>query len=402
MSEEKIILHVDVNSAFLSWTAVDRLNNGEELDLREVPSIIGHDESRGVVLAKSIPAKKYRIETGESIITAKRKCPNIIILPPDFNVYSHYSSCLVEILKDYTPYVEQYSIDECFMDITNFLDDKPVEAGNNIKNRIHEELGFTVNIGISCNKLLAKMASDLKKPDMVHTLFPEQIKEKMWPLPVGELFMVGRKSALKLNDLGILTIGDLANYNTAALRSIFKSYGGMIWNYANGLDDSTVDSNDDYQVKIISNSTTFSHDITGRSEALKALLALSDNVAARLRTTNRFCQSVSVNIRNSTFKNYSHQKKLYSPTNSTSAIYETARDLFNAAWKGEPIRLLGIAISNLECDEIEQLSMFSSEKSTFSEKNKALDRVIDELRNKYGEKVLVRSVFLQKGSKLKE
>lgn len=393
MSNEKIIFHVDVNSAFLSWTAVDRLKRGEEIDLRTIPAIIGHDEGRGVVLAKSELAKKYNIITGESIFIAKRKCPSIAIFHPDFNIYSHFSKAMMKLLEDYTPHIEQYSIDECFMDMSNYLEDEPIKVATQIKKRIYEELGFTVNVGISCNKILAKMASDLKKPDMVHTLFPAEVKTKMWPLKVGELFMVGRRSLGKLNEIGIFTIGDLAKYNEITLKKIFKSYGSVIWNYANGIDNSEVQSNDDYQIKIISNSNTFSRDISNASEAHRALISLCDNVSSRLRKTNRYCMSISVNVKDSTFKNYSHQKKLKNPTNSTKLIYDTARELFDDVWKGESIRLLGVALSNLEYEENEQMSMFSD--VNIDKKNKALDKVIDELRSKYGENAVVRSVFLE-------
>jgi len=394
MGTEKIIFHVDVNSAFLSWSAVDRLKGGEEIDPRTIPSIIGHDEGRGVVLAKSELAKKFNIITGESIYVAKRKCPNIAIITPDFNVYEHYSKAMMELLGNYTPLIEQYSIDECFMDMSNYLDDEPIKLANDIKNIVFEELGFTVNVGISCNKVLAKMASELKKPNLVHTLFPEEIKTKLWPLPVGELFMVGRRSAAKLNEIGILTIGDLARYNELTLKKMFKSYGGMIWNYANGIDNNPVESNDDYQVKIISNSNTFSRDISSSSEAHKALISLCDNVSSRLRKTNRFCQSISVSVRNSNFKNYSHQRKLKNPTDSTKLIYETAKELFDTIWKGEAIRLLGVALSNLEEEENEQLSMFNN--VSVDKKNKALDKVMDDIRSKYGENAVMRSVFLEK------
>lgn len=394
MGNERIIFHVDVNSAFLSWTAVDRLKYGDVIDLRTIPAIIGHDESRGVVLAKSELAKKFNIVTGESIYMAKRKCPNIVIVNPDFNIYNHFSKAMMELLGDYTPYIEQYSIDECFMDMTNFLEDEPVKMACNIKKRIHEELGFTVNVGISCNKILAKMASELKKPDRVHTLFTEEIKRKMWPLPVGELFMVGRRSAAKLNEIGIFTIEDLATYNEITLKKLFKSYGSMIWNYANGIDNSEVESNEDYQIKIISNSTTFSRDISNRSEAHRALISLCDNVSARLRKTNRYCKSISVNVRNSDFKNYSHQKKLNNSTDSTKVINDTVKELFDATWKGETIRLLGVALSNLEYEENEQISMFSNVNA--DEKNKALDKALDDIRAKYGQNAVIRSVFLEK------
>lgn len=389
---DRIIFHVDVNSAFLSWSAIDRLKRGEEQDLRELIAVIGHDEARGVVLAKSEGAKKLKITTGESIQTAKRKYPELVIVQPDFSVYERNSQLLVELLRGYTPNIEQYSIDECFLDMTRFLEDTPVATAQGIRERIQRELGFTVNIGISSNKVLAKMGSDLKKPNRVHTLFPNEMKMKLWPQPVENLFMVGRRSTEKLHEMGIFTIGELAAYNEFTLKKIFKSYGGLIYRYANGIDDSPVESNDDYEIKIISNSTTVKVDITSRVDARKALLSLVENVAARLRKSGRYCGCVAVTIRNAQFKDYSHQRKLPRPTDSTKQIYEEATELFDKLWKGEPIRLLGVALSHLEYEAMEQLSLFTSEQTL--EKNKALDRVIDDLRNKFGEQAVVRSVFI--------
>lgn len=393
MKSDRIIFHVDVNSAFLSWSAVDKLHKGEDLDIRSIVAAIGHDESRGVVLAKSEAAKKFKITTGESIITAKRKCPELVIINPDFTVYSHYSALMVELLRQYTPYVEQYSIDECFLDMTNFLEDEPLIVANSLRERIYNELGFTVNIGISCNKILAKMGSELKKPNRVHTLFPNEMSTKMWPLPVGDLFMVGRKSSAKLNEMGIFTIGELAKYNEFTLKRSFKSYGSTIYRYANGIDDSPVESNEDYEIKIISNSTTFQTDISGRGQAHKAILALVENVSSRLRKSGRFCSCVSVSIRDSNFKNYSHQRKLKNSTDATKQIYDVAVELFDNIWKGEAVRLLGVALSNLEYEAAEQLSIFSNEK--VDNKSKELDKVIDQLRGKYGEQAIVRSIFLE-------
>lgn len=212
---KNIIFHVDVNSAFLSWEATYRLHHkGGTLDIRTVPSAVGGDMSmrHGIILAKSIPAKKYRITTGETILEAKRKCPNLLLVPPNYGMYEQCSKAFMEILKEYSDNVEQYSIDEAFVDMseTCHLFGSPVETANQIKDRVRNELGFTVNIGISSNKLLAKMASDFEKPDKVHTLYPEEMEEKMWSLPVSDLFFVGRATTKKLLNLGIMTIGELA------------------------------------------------------------------------------------------------------------------------------------------------------------------------------------------------
>ena len=201
-AKDSIVFHIDVNSAFLSWEAVNRAKKGMEPDLRTIPSAIGGDMAKrhGVILAKSIPAKQYNVRTGESIMEARKKCPNLLIISPNHKLYKKYSNAFMDILREYTPDVEQFSIDEAFMDMTGtqLLFGEPIAAANQIKDRIKKELGFTVNVGISSNKLLAKMASDFQKPDLVHTLFPDEIRTKMWGLPVSDLFFVGRVTTKKL------------------------------------------------------------------------------------------------------------------------------------------------------------------------------------------------------------
>jgi len=385
---DKIIFHIDVNSAFLSWSAVDALNKGADIDIRNIPSVIGGDESsrRGVVLAKSVPAKAYGIITGESLFSARRKCPNIEIISPCFHTYEKYSRAMMEMLSEYTPTIEQYSIDECFLQFSKSFLSEPVKFAEEIKERIKKELGFTVNIGISNNKLLAKMASELNKPDKVNTIYPSEIKEKMWPLQVEELFMVGKKAKEKLNKMYIYTIGDLANYNVSLLKDKFKSYGELIWQYSNGIDHSEVAATEG-DIKVISNSTTLAADIIEKNQANKVLFSLVENVAARLRKSNKCCSCIAVSIRSSEFKNYSHQKKLMNPTDSTERIAETVQQLFDETWKREPIRLLGVSLSHLSEEGYYQLSLFESGKEN---KNRALDNAIDSIRNKYGDNVIKR------------
>lgn len=394
MNKEKIIFHIDVNSAFLSWTAIDRLSKGENIDIREVPAIIGGDESNrhGVVLAKSTEAKKHGIVTGESIYAARKKCPNLIIIPPSFNVYKECSSKMMNMLREYTPFVEQYSIDECFLDVTGECFEDPIDMANRIKDRIKKELGFTVNIGISVNKLLAKMASEFRKPDKVNTLYKDEIESKMWPLKIRELFMVGKSAEAKLNNMCIYTIGDLANYDLELLIFKFKSYGKMIWQYANGIDNSVVATDEYDDLKCISNSTTLPLDISKSEDAYKVLLELSENVATRLRNINKYCMSISVSIKTYDFKNYSHQKKLKNPTYSTQKIFEISKLLFDEMWKKEPIRLLGVNLSQLSQENICQLSMFEEAKD---DKTQLLDKALDDIRKKYGQKAVVRSICIE-------
>ncbi len=397
-----IIFHIDVNSAYLSWTAVEELKNGGERDLRMIPAIIGgNQESRhGVVLAKSLPAKKYGIRTGEPVANAFRKCPNLVMEPPNHKMYSEYSHRLMEFLRTYTPDIEQVSVDECYMDFTGIAHRfySPVEGALEIKNRIYEKFGFTVNIGISVNKLLAKMASDFEKPNRVHTLFPEEIQLKMWPLPVSELYMAGRSSVEQLKKLEIHTIGDLAQMNPEILELHLKSHGRMLWESANGRgDDSVVSVRVD--AKGIGNSVTLPKDVVTREEAKEVLLHLAESVGARLREAGQKAGMLSVEIRYHTFENSSHQRQLFRATSNDSEIYHIAVELFDELWDKRPVRLLGIRSAKLQKeDEPEQLSIFDIQReqkdAARTEKQKRLDKALDEIRKKYGEDAVKRGRFL--------
>lgn len=392
--QEKIYFHIDVNNAYLSWTAAERLKRGEALDIRTIPAIIGGDirKRHGIVLAKSMPAKKFGVVTGEPITQALKKCPNLTSYPPDHALYARYSATMIDLLKSYTPKISQYSIDECFMEYTpDTHDQSPAAAAHTIKDRIRGELGFTVNVGISSNKLLAKMASDLKKPDLVHTLFPDEIKEKMWPLPVRELFMVGRSSAARLELLGIKTIGDLAVMDPQILVSHLKSHGQTIWEYANGIEHSSIDSHH-AEAKGIGNSTTISFDVEDAGTAHSILLRLADSVSGRLRETEQLAGMISVEIKYSTFQSVSHQMQLLTPSNTTDLIYQTACRLFDELWDGSPVRLLGIRSAKLSAADIRQLSIFDIQTNS---KYQKLDDAIDQIRKKYGDHSIVRGSHLK-------
>ena len=240
---ERQILHVDVNNAFLSWTAVDMLKHGCNLDIREIPAVIGGDETKrsGIVLAKSPKAKMFGITTGETLYQARMKCPGIRVYPVNFKLYKENSNKLYQLLLQYTDKIERFSIDECFLDMTDYLiGDTLINKAYEINRRVKKELGFTVNVGVAHNKLLAKMASDFTKPDRVHTLYEEEISTKMWQLPVSELFMLGRKTIPKLYNMRIKTIGDLAKTDKQILIKKFGKHGLMMWEYANGIDNSEV------------------------------------------------------------------------------------------------------------------------------------------------------------------
>ena len=387
---ERQIMHIDVNNAFLSWYAIWRLKNGETEDIREIPAIIGGDETRraGIVLAKSNLAKQFGIVTGETIYQAKKKCPNIKVFQGDYKVYSEYSNKLYNLLLEYTDKIERFSIDECFLDMTGYLMKNSLEGkAEEIQKRVNEELGFTVNIGLSSNKLLAKMASDFEKPNKIHTLYPNEIETKMWNLPVGELFMLGRKSVPKLNNMHIKTIGDLAKFDLNKLIKIFGKHGKLMWEYANGIDISEVIYK--YEApKSISNSTTLSKDIEGLDKLNEVLLTLAEYVSYRLRKYNMVGKVVNVGLRTNEFKDFSHQKKLDIATSNTKNIYIKAKELLKEMYKGEAIRLVSLKVDNL-CNKCEtQISLFDIDKNKKQEK---LDETLDKLKEKYGYSSITRA-----------
>lgn len=378
-----------------------------EPDLRKVPSVIGGDPSSrtSIVTAKSIPAKTYGIVTGEPVSAALRKCPELVIAKADFQLYGECSRAFKGICREFTPVVEEFSIDECFMDMTAMgkLYPDPIRAAHMLKDRIRDELGFTVNVGVAHNKLLAKMASDFTKPDRVHTLFEEEISSKMWPLPVGELFLCGKASTQKLRRLQINTIGDLASADAKAIQLVLGNKLGMqLWRYANGLDDSPVSAEREAP-KGYSNELSFDDDITERRQGEKVLLHLADNVAARVRAdgVRGFC--VSVTIRGNDMKRRSHQHKLDAATDSTTKIYETAVALFGELWDEKmPLRLIGLSLSDMEKEGEGQISFFDMQTAGDNEKDKNADRAVDALREKFGADIIKRGGMIDSGVSLRK
>lgn len=386
---ELLIFHIDVNSAYLSWTAVENLKNGSSVDLREIPSIIGGDMAsrHGIVLAKSIPAKAYKITTGEPVAHALQKCPNLVMAPPDRKLYSEYSHRLMELLKTFSPAIEQVSIDECYMDFTDFQNKyaSPVAAATLIKDTVRDTFGFTVNVGISNNKLLAKMASDFQKPDKVHTLFPHEVPEKMWCLPVRDLFMVGKSAAATLEKLEILTIGDLAHTDVSILESHMKSHGRLIWEFANGIDDSPVQT-EEAELKGVGNSTTLSRNAETSADAKKVLRSLCGQVSSRLKSYGQLAGMVSTEIKYATFVHVSHQMQLPSATDDAGVLYHHACLLFDELWNGEPVRLLGVRTSKLTTEqEPVQMSLFDLPKSL---KEQKADKAAEELKKRFGKNII--------------
>ncbi len=382
---ERIIFHIDVNNAFLSWSALEMLKNGSKLDIRTIPAVVGGDEKkrRGVVVAKSFPAKKAGIVTGEPIYMARRKVDKLFVVQSDREKYKEYSDKFYNILCKYTPVIERYSIDECFMDMTGMekMFGDPVELAYKIKDEIYSTLGFTVNVGVANSKVCAKMASDFEKPNKVHTLFDNEVQTKMWPLSVNELFMVGKSSSSKLHELGINTIEELAKADINILTRYFKSMGKMMHEYANGIDDSPVERPVPKN-QGIGHSTTLPQDVDNIPDLKKVLRKLSDMVGIRLRQENKYATVISVQLKNNVFFNYQHQKKLVNPISSNEDIYENACLLLKDMWKGDPIRLVGLRVSDFTDRTYEQISLF--EESGKIQKRDKVQKAMDEINKKFG------------------
>jgi len=400
IKKENIIFHIDVNNAYLSWSAVYNIVRNGGLDYRTVPAIVGGDPKtrNGIVLAKSIPAKKCGIQTGEVLFKALQKCPGLKIIKPDYALYMKCSNAMIEVFKRYTDKIQRYSVDEAFLDMSDgsMTREKAEKKAYEIQSVIHKELGFTVNVGISTNKLLAKVASDLKKPNQVITLYPEEIEAKLWPLPVGELFMVGRATLPKLKKMGIMTVGDLAKTDLELIKYRMKSHGVMIWEFAHGIENSIVRGNGEDIVKGIGNSTTIRFDVTDKKDAYMVLLSLTEMVAMRLRHGGFLTGLVAVSIKSAELTSYSHQRKLFGHTDSTNELYEIVKQLFDAAWQGEAIRHLGVRVSNFIPNDTYQYTLFDG---AALEKNRKLDKTIDDLRVRFGKNIIMRSSFLHSGMK---
>ena len=395
---ERVIFHVDANSAFLSWSAAYRVKVlGEERDLRDIPSVVAGDkESRhSIILAKSTPAKKYGIHTGEPLFQALEKCPELVVIPPDYELYVQASRHFVDLLREFSPAVEQYSIDEAWVDMTGTerLWGAPRLAAERMRQRIWEELGFTVNVGISSNKLLAKMAGDFEKPNKVHTLFPEEMETKFWPLPVRDLFLVGAATERKLKMLGIYTIGDLAKADGKLLRKRLGKHGETIWHFANGRNADAV-TPEPAENKGYGNSTTTATDVTTVEQARQVLLSLCETVGMRLRRDGKCGSCVSIHLRTNEFQHVSHQCVLHGATNITTEIFEAACRLFDEAWDGvTPLRQLGVQVTRLSGEPYQQFDFFSGLTPQQFERKLRLDETVDALRDKYGEDIIRRAKF---------
>ena len=397
---QRIIFHVDANSAFLSWSAAYRVKVlGESVDLRDIPSVVAGDKAsrHSIILAKSTPAKKYGIHTGEPLFQALEKCPELVIVPPDYGLYVEASRHFVELLRQFSPLVEQYSIDEAWVDMTGTerIFGSPRLAAEKMRERIWNELGFTVNVGISTNKILSKMAGDFEKPNKVHTLFPEEMESKMWPLPVRDLFLVGGATERKLKGMGIYTIGDLAKTDVAIIRKRLGKHGETIWHFANGRNADMV-MPVPAENKGYGNSVTTAQDVENREMGHRVLLSLCETVAMRMRKDGKNGSCLTVHLRTADFNSFSHQLQLNGATNITTEIFKAACRAFDEAWDGQtPLRQLGVQVTKLSAEPYQQYDLFSNLSPVKYERKLRLDETVDALRDRFGETVIRRAKFSQ-------
>lgn len=402
MNNKRIVFHIDVNNAYLSWTAVKLLNEGFETDIRNEAYVIAGDETKrhGIVLAKSPIAKAKGIVTAETLYNARKKCPQLKVLAPDFNYYKKCSDSLFKYLSKYTPIMEIVSIDECYLDMSNtsYMYKDILMLAYHIKDEIKNKFGFTVNVGIANNKLCAKMASDFEKPDKVHTLFDEEVKTKMWPLDVSELFMVGKKSSEKIKQIGINTIGELANTDVRILNKYFKSYGNLIWQYANGIDNSGFEGKEPKN-KGISSTDTLPKDTRDFSKLKKSLLNHTESVCYQARKQNLFTNTVTVIIRTSTFINFTRQENLSFQTNDTEDVYSVAVKILEGILENPHImiRNIGVRISNLKPKENRQLNLF--EKEHDKKQDSKMHDIIDAINERYGTNSVMKAALYDKANR---
>ena len=389
--KERLIFHIDVNNAFLSWTAVLLLKQGYKTDIRTIPSIIGGSEKerRGIVLAKSPVAKKYGIKTAETIYQAKKKCPSLQMFPPNYHWYYQQSKALFQYLSRYSPVLEQFSIDECFLDMTGtkYLYKDYYQLALKIKDDIKNKFGFTVNIGIGNNKLCAKMASDFEKPDKVHTLLKEEIEEKLWPLDVGDLFMVGKRTKEELNKLNNYTIKDLAFANDKLLERKFKSQAKYLKEASHGIDNTKVAPRSS-KTTSISTTETLNHNVTDEDELKEILFRQTEDVTRELRKQKQYAKTVAIIYKNNDFQNYSAQAKLPYLTKSTKEIYKLVIKIFETSYKKDPIRLIGVRLADLKETKEKQISLFDDADNEEETQEEEIQKTIDDINQKFGKSIV--------------
>lgn len=388
--KDRIIFHIDVNNAFLSWTAVYLLDKGYKRDIRKIPAIIGGDEKsrRGIVLAKSPVAKKYGIVTAETLYSARKKCKNLEIFPPNYNWYYKKSKELMKYLSNFSPVQEQLSVDECFLDMSgmNYIYDSLISLAYHIKDEIKEKFGYTVNIGIANNKLCAKMASDFEKPDKVHTLFNNEIETKLWQLDVKDLYMCGKSTTKELYKLNIHTIGELAKLDEKFLEKHFKAQGKYLYNASHGIDNSKVEIHETKNPSI-SISETLPYNYTDEKKLKEIIFRQVEELSRELRSRKMFAKTVGITFKNSTFTSYSAQETLENATDNTKEILKVAYKVFENSYKQDEIRLIGVRLANLMNNRNEQVSLFDNNKDNLDH-TADIQKTIDEINNKFGKSLI--------------
>ncbi|MBR5521471.1 MAG: DNA polymerase IV [Oscillospiraceae bacterium] len=383
--KDRFILHCDCNSFFAT---VELLKYPE---LQNKPVAVGGDsQSRhGIVLAKNEAAKKYGVKTAETLWQARKKCPDLIVLPPHHSEYTRYSKIVNEIYTRYTDLVEPFGIDESWLDVTNtymLFADSPEKLADDLRRRIKYETGLTISVGVSFNKIFAKLGSDYKKPDATTVINRENYKDIVYPLPVSDLLYVGKSTATALAEMGIRNIGQLAEMPLDILERRFGKHGVSLYEYANGLENSPVESfYAEKEIKSVGSGNTFSRNLTGLAEIKPAIFSLSEDVGMRLRKHNMYANGVQLTIRNPEFFTFSRQMQLPS-TDVTEDIYKAAVDLFIKNYSlSKPVRALTVTAIDLEKEKrVSQLSLFETEQVEKRDKKEKLQATIDRIRTKYG------------------
>ena len=365
---KRIIFHIDVNSAFLSWSAVKLVGEGGQ-DLRLIPSVVSGDPSdrRSIVTAASIPAKKLGVKVATPVSMALRTCPGLVLVRGDWEWYKRCSEGFIAICREYSPILQQFSIDECFIDMSLRCGDQdPVEIATRLKDEIKTRLGFTVNVGIGSNKLLAKMASDFEKPDKVHTLWDSEVQQKMWPLGVRDLIWVGKKTEERLLAYGINTIGDLARLSLPRLtRVVGQKFAVQLHESANGRNDSPVET-EIPEAKSYSAERTFPKDLVDPKDIDRALFHVACIVAHRIRRDHFRASTVSMFIKYKDFSVAQKQCQVPQPTDITAVILNEARRMLTEVWDGiTPLRQVGLGVSKLTHESFEQMSLFEDPKMEY-------------------------------------
>ena len=385
---ERVILHCDQNCFFAS---VELLSHP---DLRDVPmAVCGDPASRhGIILAKNEPAKRFGIQTAETVWQARRKCPSLVLLPPHHKLYREYSVRVNELYGQYTDLVEPFGIDESWLDITgsmHLFGGDPVAIADELRRRVREELGLSISVGVSFNKIFAKLGSDYKKPDATTLISPENWQEIVWSLPVGAMLFVGRSAQRTLAQYGVETIGQLAACRPEMIEQLLGKLGRQLHEYANGLDRSHVRPQAEREpVKSVGNGTTFPHDLTRWEEVRAGLAALSDSVAMRLRRQGLYCSGVQVTIKDSSFCSISRQKRLESPTRLMKDIQRAAMELTRSAWRAPtPIRMLTVTALHIteSAESFEQLDLLGAGRAVSDARHEKLESAVRAIRDKFGD-----------------